>query len=162
MDVRSTVAVAAVLGSLAAGGAWSNWRPVGAVDPSAHHAVLATQGMKWTATLNSVGSSTVKGTATLAPGTTGGTSVATISITGGTAGTAYPWHVHVGKCPAGGVFGGGQAYKPVTAGSDGSGTSTANLPVAAPTTGDYHVNVHASATDMKTILACGDLKMAGM
>jgi hypothetical protein len=156
MNVRSTVAVAAVLGSLAAGGAWTSWRPVGGADLTARH---STQAMKWTATLESVGGSTVKGTATLAPGATAGTAVATLSITGGTAGAAYPWHVHVGKCPTGGVFGGGAAYKPLTAGSDGSGTSTANLPVASPSTGDYHVNVHASATDMKTIVACGDLKM---
>jgi len=161
MDVRSTVAVAAVLGSLAAGGAWSSWRPVDAGDLTARHAVLATQGMKWTATLDPVAGGTVKGTATLAPGATGGTSVATISITGGTAGAAYPWHVHLGKCPTGGVFGGGASYKPVTAGSDGSGTSTANLTAAMPASGDYHVNLHASATDMKTI-ACGDFKMAGM
>ncbi len=152
MNVRSAIAVAAVLGGLAVGGAWTASRPASA---------RAAQGMKWTATLNAQNGGTVKGTASLAPGTGGGSSVATISITGGKAGTAYPWHVHTGKCGAagGGVFGSGSAYKPVTAGADGSGTSTANLSVAAPTTGDYHVNVHASATDMKTIVSCGDLTM---
>jgi hypothetical protein len=153
MSMRSAVAVAAVLGGLAVGGAWTTSRPASA---------RVAQGMKWTATLNSMGGGTMKGTASLAPGTGGASSVAMISITGGKAGTAYPWHVHTGKCGAngGGVFGAGGAYKPVTAGADGSGNSTANLAVAAPTTGDYHVNVHASATDMKTIVACGDLSMA--
>ncbi len=153
MSVRSAFAVAAVLGGLAVGGAWTASKPASA---------RAAQGMKWTATLNSMGGGAIKGTASLAPGTGGASSVAMISITGGKAGTAYPWHVHTGKCGVAGggsVFGSGGAYKPVTAGADGSGNSTANLSVAAPTTGDYHVNVHASATDMKTIVACGDLSM---
>ena len=152
MSVRSAVAVAAVLGGLAVGGAWTAWRPVNA---------RAAQGMKWTATLNSQGGGTVKGTASLA-GSGASASVAAITISGGKAGTTYPWHVHTGKCGAagGGVFGSGGAYKPVAAGADGSGTSTANLAVAAPSSGDYHVNVHASSTDMKTIVACGDLTMA--
>jgi hypothetical protein len=156
MNVRSTVAVAAALGAMAVGGAWKAWspRPLDATAPR------AIQGMKWTATLNSMNGSTVKGTASLAPGAGAGASVATISITGGQAGAVYPWHVHLGKCPAGGVFGGPSNYKPITAGADGSGTSTANLTAGAPTTGDYHVNVHASPTDMKTIVACGDLTMA--
>ena len=152
MSVRSAIAVAAVLGGLAVGGAWTATRPASA---------RAAQGMKWTATLTSQGGGTVKGTASLAPGTGAGSSVATISITGGKAGSAYPWHIHTGKCGgAGGVFGSGAAYKPVTAGADGSGTSTANLSAGAPTTGDFHVNVHASASDMHTLVACGDLTMA--
>ena len=152
MGVRSTLAVAAVLGTLAVGGAWTASRPASA---------RAEQGMKWTATLNSMNGSTVKGTASLAPGTASGASVATASITGGKSGSTYPWHIHTGTCAAGGgVFGTGAAYKPIMAGADGSGTSTANLTAAAPTTGDFHVNIHASAQDMKTLVACGDLKMA--
>jgi hypothetical protein len=164
MDVRSTVAVAAVLGSVAVGGAWTTSRPGGLIEPPARHATQSAQGMKWTATLSSMNGSTVAGTATLAPATAAGSSVASISITGGKAGSVYPWHVHQGKCSpgTGGVYGPGGAYKPVKAGSDGTGTSTANLTVASPASGDYHVNVHASATDMKTIVACGDLTMAGM
>jgi hypothetical protein len=164
MDVRSTVAVAVILGSVAVGGAWTTSRPVGPIEAPARHAMQGAQGMKWTATLSSMNGSTVAGTASLAPATAAGSAVATISITGGKASAVYPWHVHQGKCSAagGGVFGPGGAYKPVKAGADGSGTATANLSVAAPTSGDYHVNVHASATDMKTIVACGDLTMAGM
>jgi hypothetical protein len=151
MNVRSTVAVIAVLGSMAAGGAWMNHRPMQGM-----------QAMKWTATLQSMNGSTVKGTASLAPGASGATSVAMVSITGGTAGAVYPWHVHMGKCPGGSVFGSGAAYKPITTSGDGSGKASANLTVASPASGDYHVNVHASSTDMKTIVACGDLTMAGM
>jgi hypothetical protein len=118
--------------------------------------------MKWTATLKGEGSSSMGGTATLAPGSSAGTSVATIEITGGEPNHTYPWHVHTGKCGTGGVFGSGAAYKPVKTGADGSGKSTADLSVAPPQSGDYHVNVHASSTDMKTIAACGEFSMAGM
>jgi superoxide dismutase, Cu-Zn family len=159
MNVRSTVAVAAILGSVAAGGAWTVQRA--AVADGAHHVLQNAQGMKWTATLKSETGSTVAGTATLGPGTSAGTSVATISVSGGTPGASYPWHIHMGKCGAGGVLGGGASYKPVKVGSDGTGTSTADLKVAAPSSGDYHVNVHASASDMKTV-ACGEFAMAGM
>src|ERR1700681_601299 len=132
MDFRSTVTVIAALGTVAAGGAWTTHQPMHASARDARRVAHSTQGMKWTTTLESLNGSTVKGTASLAPGSGASSSVATISITGGTASTVYPWHVHMGKCPGGGVFGPGSAYKPVTAGSDGSGTATANLPVAAP------------------------------
>ena len=154
MNVRSAVAVAAVFGSVAAVGAWTTSRP-------AEKASTA-QGMKWSTTLESMNGSKIKGTATLAAGSAAGTSVATVSITGGKANTTYPWHVHVGKCPTGTVFGPPSAYKPVAAGADGAGTSTANLTVAVPASGDYHLNIHASETDMKTIVACGNFTMAGM
>ena len=158
MSVRTTVAMAAVLGCVAVGGAWTAWRPAGPTTPPARHAVPSMQGMKWTATLNPANGSTVKGTASLAGGSTAGSAVATLSLTGGQPNVMYPWHIHTGKCPGGGVFGGGKDYKPLKTGADGSGTSTANLEVAAPTTGDYHVNVHAP--DMKSVVACGDLSMA--
>jgi len=158
MSMRTTVAMAAVFGTVAVAGAWTAWRPVGAVNTPARHAAPSVQGMKWTATLNSMNGSTVKGTASLAGGSSAGTAVASLSLTGGQPNATYPWHVHNGKCPAGGVFGGGKDYKPLKTGADGSGSSTANLEVAAPTTGDFHVNVHAP--DMKSVVACGDLSMA--
>lgn len=158
MNVRSAVAVAAILGSVAAGGAWTATRPP---TPDAHGR-HGSQGMKWTATLQSMSGSSVAGTASLAPSSDGKASVATISLTGGKAGSAYPWHIHKGKCGnnSAGLFGSGSAYKPVKVGGDGAGTSTADIKMAPPSSGDYHVNVHASATDMKTIVACGDLSMA--
>jgi hypothetical protein len=159
MNVRSAVAVAAIFGGVAVGGAWTVRTPV--VVDGARHVVHTVQGMKWTATLKSEGGSTVAGTATLGPGSSAGTSVATISITGGKAGASYPWHIHMGKCGSGGVFGGGSSYKPVKIGSDGTGTSTADLKVGVPSSGDYHVNVHGSATNLAPV-ACGDLSMAGM
>ena len=120
------------------------------------------QGMKMTATLAPAKGGTIAGTATVAPGTSAGTTVATVSITGGKPGAVYPWHVHVGKCgmtPGGKVWGDGSAYKPLTAGSDGSAKATATISMAVPMSGDYYVNIHASPSDMGTIVSCGNLGM---
>ena len=51
MSVRSAFAVAAVLGGLAVSGAWTASKPASA-NPA--------QGMKWTATLNSMGGGTIE------------------------------------------------------------------------------------------------------
>ena len=159
MVVRTTLAALAAVCSLAAS-ASRNPATSASTPPTASRAA---QGMKWTATLTPTGAVKIAGVATVAPGTTAGTSVAMISITGGTPGATYPWHVHTGKCGSnGGVVGTGSAYKPLVASADGTAKQTAMLSVAAPTTGDFHVNVHASPTNMATIVSCGNLGMAGM
>ena len=159
MVVRTTLAALAALCSLAAGASRNHVASTSAISGVSR----AAQGMKWTATLKPGAGSKVAGAATFGPGSAAGTSVATISITGGTPNASYPWHVHSGKCgAAGGPVGAGSAYKPVMIGADGTGKATATVNVATPSSGDYHVNVHASATDMGTIAACGDLAMAGM
>ena len=63
---------------------------------------------------------------------------------------------------AGGPVGPADAYKPITVDKAGKGSANVTLPIAAPSSGDYSVNVHKSATEMGTIISCGDLKMAGM
>jgi hypothetical protein len=120
------------------------------------------QGMKMTATLTPQKGGTIAGTATVAPGTSAGTTVATVSLTGAKPGAVYPWHVHVGKCgmtPGGKVWGDPSAYKPLTAGSDGTAKGTATIAMAVPTSGGYYVNIHASPSDMATIVSCGNLGM---
>jgi hypothetical protein len=49
-------------------------------------------------------------------------------------------------------------YVPVHIGADGEGEVAETLPFALPASGQYMVNVHASATDLKTIVACGSLQ----
>lgn len=120
------------------------------------------QGMKMTATLTPQKGGTIAGTATVEPGTGAGTTVATVSITGAKPGAVYPWHVHIGKCgmtPGGKVWGDASAYKPLTAGSDGTAKGTATISLAVPMSGDYYVNIHASPSDMGTIVSCGNLGM---
>ncbi len=159
MVVRTTLVALAAVCSLAAS-ASRNPATSATTPPTASRAA---QGMKWTATLTPTGAVKIAGVATVAPGTAAGTTVATISITGGTPGAVYPWHVHTGKCgPGGAVVGAGSAYKPLTAGPDGTAKGMATISVATPSSGDYHVNVHASPSDMGTIVSCGNLGMAGM
>jgi hypothetical protein len=84
--------------------------------------------------------------------------VAHADIRNAVPGAVHPWHVHRGRCGTDqGIFGPGDAYKPLKVGDNGRAISDARLPVPAPKTGDYFVNVHASARNMGTIVACGNL-----
>ena len=135
---------------------------VSATVPVRAAATTEGQGMKMTATLTPAKGGTIAGTATVEPGTGAGTTVATVSLTGAKPGAVYPWHVHVGKCgmtPGGKVWGDPSAYKPLTAGSDGTAKGTATISMAVPASGDYYVNIHASPSDMATIVSCGNLGM---
>ncbi len=135
---------------------------VSATVPVRAAATSEGQGMKMTATLTPAKGGTIAGTATVEPGTGAGTTVATVSLTGAKPGAVYPWHVHVGKCgmtPGGKVWGDPSAYKPLTAGSDGTAKGTATISMAVPASGDYYVNIHASPSDMATIVSCGNLGM---
>lgn len=87
-----------------------------------------------------------------------GQTVAQVEITNAVPGGKHPWHVHKGQCGSDqGILGPADGYKPLQVGSDGKASSTAVLPVPRPKTGDYFVNVHASAKNMKTTVACGNL-----
>jgi hypothetical protein len=81
-----------------------------------------------------------------------------VDISNAVPGANHPWHVHRGQCGSDqGIFGPADAYKPLKVESDGKSSATAVLSVPAPKTGEYFVNVHASAKNMKTIVACGNL-----
>jgi hypothetical protein len=118
---------------------------------------------RWTTTLAPVSeaSGAVVGTAEL-DSAGSGASIAKVSIRGDQPGAIRPWHVHHGQCGQdGAVLGSPKDYPPITVGPDGTGSATAALDVASPASGDYLVNVHASAADLGTIVACGDLHASG-
>ncbi|HKU62962.1 MAG TPA: CHRD domain-containing protein [Gemmatimonadales bacterium] len=70
----------------------------------------------------------------------------------------HPWHVHQGQCGSNGpIVGPAESYRPLEVDGDGKATATADLPVAMATSGQYYINVHASASNMGTIIACGNL-----
>ena len=118
---------------------------------------------RWTATLQSMAGTNVTGTASAMAGTSAGTTMAEVTISGAPANGEHPWHIHSGTCASGGdIVGPPTDYMPIRADASGNGTSTATVNVAAPTSGDYHVNVHMSPSDLKTIVACGDLKTGAM
>lgn len=114
-------------------------------------------GEAWEATVKGSGSyAAIGGNARMTAGA--GDVTATISLTGATPGY-YPWHVHQGTCATGGpVVGDPGAYGLLTVGSDGKSQGTARLTgVKLNEASNYHVNVHLSATQLGTIIACGDL-----
>jgi hypothetical protein len=66
--------------------------------------------------------------------------------------------VHRGQCGSDqGILGPADAYKPLKVEGNGRASASAELPVALPKAGDFFVNVHASARNLKTIVACGNL-----
>jgi hypothetical protein len=48
------------------------------------------------------------------------------------------------------------AYPPLVVGADGTATATAHIPVKLNEARNYIINVHASPTNLGTIVACGD------
>jgi hypothetical protein len=110
----------------------------------------------WKGTLSSVGASGITGTAT---GTTANDMThVSVTVMGLQAGATYPWHVHEGKCAEASapVVGPATAYPPLVAGADGRATAEANLSLKLNEAKNYIINVHASPTNLATIVACGD------
>ena len=110
----------------------------------------------WSATLGPVGGSGVSGTATASD--MNDATHATIRIRGAQAGIR-PWHIHEGTCGDSNapVVGPASAYPPLNVGGGGTGTAQAHVPVELNEAKRYIVNVHASPSNMGTIIACGDL-----
>ena len=115
------------------------------------------KGEVWNAKLAGQGNYTgVSGTAQAT--SINGQMTATIGVTGATPGATLPWHVHEGKCGSGGaIVGDPGAYTPLTVGNDGAAQGNAQVGVTLNEAKEYHVNVHASPSDMATIVACGEL-----
>jgi hypothetical protein len=73
-------------------------------------------------------------------------------------GGVHPWHVHRGQCGSDqGILGPADAYRPLKVGDGGRASAEVVLPITSPKTGDFFVNVHASAKNMRTTVACGNL-----
>jgi hypothetical protein len=158
---------AAVLGALMACGgdktATADSASSGATAAATDSAASAQAIPRWNAMLESMAGTKVTGTVSAMAGASIGTTVAEITISGAPANGEHPWHMHVGTCATGGdIVGPPTDYMPIKADANGNGSSTATVNVAAPTTGAYHVNVYLSPADLKTIVACGDLKLGTM
>ena len=91
-----------------------------------------------------------------------GTSVE-LTLTGDQAGATRPWRIHKGTCTKDqGVVGEASAFAPASIGADGKGAAKATLAAPLAADGAYFVAVHASSSDMKTIVACGALTKGQM
>ena len=112
----------------------------------------------YSANLAAMSGSTVHGTATVHSMTAGQQTVE-LQVSGATPGATYPWHIHSGSCADGmtPVVGSPSVYTALGTSGDGTASLTATIPVTLDPNQRYHVNVHASPTEMGTIVACGDL-----
>jgi Cu-Zn family superoxide dismutase len=126
----------------------------GAVDVDVQRVGTAEE---WDGTLAPRNGATVGGSFTVH--VTDEMSHARVNLTGGTAGATHPWHIHDGTCATGGpIVGMASAYPPLRPGQDGRAAAEAHLSnVELNEAKQYHVNVHASPTEMGTIIGCGDL-----
>ena len=81
-----------------------------------------------------------------------------VSVANASPGGRHPWHVHRGRCGSDqGILGPAEAYPVLEVGGDGKAEADATLPIVLPRQGQYFVNVHASPSNMGTIVACGNL-----
>ena len=101
----------------------------------------------------------IRGSAWMGPDEkSAGRTRAHVDISNAVPGGVHPWHVHRGRCGNDqGIFGPADAYSPLKVGDKGRASAEADLPVPTPKTGEFFVNVHASAKNMRTIVACGNL-----
>jgi hypothetical protein len=82
----------------------------------------------------------------------------TVNLANAMAGQRLPWHVHLGTCDNDmGIIGGASSYPVITVANDGTASSSTVLNVPLDEAKDYIINVHASPTNLQTIVACGDL-----
>ncbi len=120
-------------------------------------------GNRWNATLATPaelsGAIQVSGAAWMAPNEKDpSTTRAQVMIANAAPGGTHPWHVHRGQCGTDqGIVGPPDAYTPLKVGGNGEAESDVVLAMPLPKEGAYFVNVHASAANMNTIVACGNL-----
>jgi hypothetical protein len=88
-----------------------------------------------------------------------GNTTATIRLTGLQPRSTLPWHIHEGTCETGGpIYGDPNAYAPLQVADNGTAEGTARLiNLKLNEARKYHANVHASPSNMGTIIACGDV-----
>ena len=117
----------------------------------------AQQGEDWTGSLTGQGPGT-NITGTFKALALDGRTEVTVSLIGAVPNSTHPWHVHEGACNSGGmIVGDSTIYRPLQVGSTGTAAGNANLSMELNEASDYYIDVHASTSDMQTIIACGDL-----
>ncbi len=132
-----------------------------AVEMNTDDAMLNT---RWHANLASPGSLAgavqMEGSASMAPDGDGTGTVIRLDLANASPGGLHPWQAHRGQCGSGmdyGLLGTGDAYSPLSVGSDGRSTAKAMIPMTTPRSGDYFVVVYASQSNASTVVACGNL-----
>ena len=118
-------------------------------------------GPVWNSTLTAptgAVNSTISGFATMMGNTDHSRTRVQLDLHHALAGTELPWHLHRGSCGNDqGIVGDPARYKPLKVGATGEASGDAVLDLPLPDTGQYMVNVHASITDMDSVIACGNM-----
>ena len=119
-------------------------------------------GDRWNATLATpaelIGAVQVTGTGWMASADNEARTRAGATLANATPGGEHPWHVHVGRCGSNGsIVGDASAYRPLKVGGNGRAEAAATLNLPLPRSGEFYINVHASASNLGTIIACGNL-----
>jgi hypothetical protein len=151
-----TLLTLTAIAALVACNPFASHQRVGQIDPDNSGAST-----RWNATLSTpsamTGAVDLHGTASLAAHGEG-KSVATVAISNAAPSGSHPWHVYEGHCGENGaVVGSATAYPPLNVNQQGTATAAATLPLELPTAGTFSVVVNASAANMATIVACGNL-----
>lgn len=114
------------------------------------------KGEDWNGSLSPRGGSSITGTfkAFVADGKT----TVTVNLANAMAGQRLPWHVHNGTCSNDmGIYGDASYYPVIVVANDGTASVNTVLNYTLDEAKDYFVNIHASPTNLQTIVACGDL-----
>ena len=146
------VLAALALASIAAGCVYRPGTPDNTLAP----------GAQWTATLVPTTVSALHGTLTFVQTDPQSQTRVIFALSDGTANSVLPWHVHYGVCGDDDlIVGTPRNYPPLVIDASGKLRAVALLPVELTTKATYVVHVHASPTEMKTVIACAVLVPRG-
>lgn len=81
-----------------------------------------------------------------------------VTVENATRGGEHPWHVHRGRCGYdNGIVGSPSSYPVLKISDKGTADVKASVDAPFPMHGEFFVNVHASADNMQTVVACANL-----
>lgn len=116
------------------------------------------QGAQWTATFVPTTVSAVRGTVTFIRTDPPTQTRVMFDLKDGTSNSVMPWHVHYGVCGKDTqIVGEPGNYPPLVIDNNGALRAVALLPVELTSKSTYVIHLHASPTDMKTVIACAVL-----
>lgn len=119
-------------------------------------------GAEWTATIVPTTRSAIHGTVKFVRTDPPTQTRVIVTLSDGTSNAVRPWHVHFGVCGNDQMIVGKPAdYPPLVMSGQGSVTAIAQIPVELVNGTRYVVHLHASPSEMKTVIACAPLLPGG-
>ena len=119
-------------------------------------------GAEWTATIVPTTVSAIHGTVTFVRTDPQNQTRVLFALSDGTRNSVLPWHVHYGVCGNDAtIVGSPSSYPPLVIDQSGQLRAVALLPVELTTKATYVIHLHASATEVHTVIACAVLVPRG-